>query len=106
MSEYKMYVPTDKENVKIKFSISHNKEPYKWSTNEPLQIGYRVTGVPVTIEGSFESFEAFSGFGDNLVACGRRSKGKLNASIKMLEDNMDRYKQYFKERGYKFPENE
>ncbi len=100
-----MYVDTDKPSVKIKFSISYLKpsESINWATNERRETGYRVNVVPVEIEdkGDFkiESFTAFTGFGDTLLPCKRRSQKRYEQAIEVLEDRVLKYLEYFQNKG-------
>ena len=106
MENYKMYVDTDKPSVKIKFSISYLKpsESISWSTNERRETGYRINAVPVEIEdkGDYqvESFGAFTGFGDTLLPCKRRSQKRYEQAIRKLKEGMPRYITWFENKGY------
>ena len=106
MENYKMYVDTDKPSVKIKFSISYLKpsESISWSTNERRETGYRINAVPVEIEdkGDFkiESFGAFTGFGDTLLPCKRRSQKRYEQAIDILQERLLKYVRYFENKGY------
>ena len=100
-----MYVDTDKPSVKIKFSISYLKpsESINWATNERRDTGYRVNAVPVEVEdkGNFkiESFTAFTGFGDTLLPCKRRSQKRYEQAIEIFEDRVLGYIKYFQDKG-------
>ena len=104
MENYKLYVDTDKPSVKIKFSISYLKpsESINWATNQYREPGYRITAVPVerSDDGRMESFTAFTGFGDTLLPCKRRSKKRYEQSVRKLKENMPRYITWFDVRGY------
>ena len=97
MENYKLYVDTDKTSVKIKFSISYLKpsESRNWGTGEHRETGYRVTAVPVErkemYNGIIESFTAFTGFGDTLLPCSRRSNKRYEQAIKKFKENMPKY---------------
>lgn len=104
MENYKLYVDTDKPSVKIKFSISYLKpsESHNWATGEFRETGYRITGVPVerSADGRMESFTAFSGFGDTLLHCKRRSQKRYEQAIRKLKESMPRYITWFENKGY------
>lgn len=106
MSLYKKYIDTDDPNVKIKFSISFNKENYNWVTGQPKQKGYQLTAVPVERSGAWESFEAFSGFNDIIYPVERQSKKRLAKAIELFEDNIDKYLEWFENKGYKINKTE
>ena len=98
-----MYVDTDKPSVKIKFSISYLKpsESHNWATGEFRETGYRITGVPVerSADGRMESFTAFSGFGDTLLPCKRRSQKRYEQAIEIFEDRVLGYIKHFQDKG-------
>jgi len=104
---FKMYLDTDVENTKIKFAISFNRTLTNWATSQPMKVGYRVTATPVKISKhenyTSEEFEAFTGFGDTLLEVERQSSKRLEAAIAELEKNIEKYINFFKEKGYKFP---
>lgn len=107
MENYKLYIPTTKRNVKLKFTISYLKpsESRSWSTGETRETGYRVNAIPVEITDNgngyqMESWSAFSGFGDTLVVCKRRSSKRYEEAKKVLEKNLPKYIDWFKARGY------
>lgn len=104
MENYKLYVDTDKESVKIKFSISYLRpsESHNWATSEFRETGYRVNAVPVerSADGRMESFTAFTGFGDTLLPCKRRSQKRYEQAIRKLKEGMPRYITWFENKGY------
>jgi hypothetical protein len=108
MENFKMYVDTDKESVKIKFSISYLKpsESRNWATSEYRETGYRVNAVPVerSADGRMESFTAFTGFGDTLLPCKRRSQKRYEQAQEILMEKLPSYLQWFINKGYKIPE--
>ena len=108
MENHKVYIDTEKKNVKIKFSISYTKEQNNWATNQSIAPGYRVNARPVEIEDRedyrVESFGAFTGFGDTLIPCTRRSKKRYEAAIKELENRMVKYIDWFNDRGHRVTE--
>ena len=99
-----MYVDTDKPSVKIKFSISYLKpsESRNWATGEFRETGYRAHGVPVerSADGMVESFTAFTGFGDTLLPCKRRSQKRYEQAIDILQERLLDYVRYFEKKGY------
>ena len=103
MENYRVYIPTNKEGIEIRFRIAFNKELHNWATNQPLVKGYRVNATPITIEKKngfqVESFGAFTGFGDTLLPCGRRSEKRYETAKEILEDNMIKYLRFFEEKG-------
>jgi len=103
MENYKMYIDTDKPSVKIKFSISYLKpsESHNWATGEFRKTGYRITGVPVerSSDGRVESFTAFTGFGDTLLPCKRRSQKRYEQAIEIFEDRVLKYLEHFQNKG-------
>lgn len=105
MENYKIYIDTDKENVKIKFRISYTKETSNWASNEPITPGYRVHATPVEVEVKegyrTESFGAFTGFGDTVLACNRRSQKRYDEAKRILDKRMLTYLQWFRDKGYK-----
>ena len=104
MENYKIYIDTEKKNVKIKFSISYTKEQNNWATNETIVPGYRVHARPVEIEDkgdyTIESFGAFTGFGDTLLPCGRRSQKRYDEAKRILDERMLKYLAWFEDKGY------
>jgi hypothetical protein len=108
MENFKLYIPTTVENVKIKFRISYSKESASWATNENYLPGYRVNAVPVTVtqrDGlQWEESGAFTGFNDTLVPCSRRSQSRYATSKVALDHRMRRYLKFFQEKGFKFTE--
>ena len=104
---HKQYLPTTKKNVKIKFSVSFNRETVSWATNQPKKIGYQVTATPVEIcerESGYNSevSGAFTGFNDNLLECNRQSSKRLKEAIQVLQNKLDVYKDFFIKKGYEF----
>lgn len=91
--EYKEYHPhpkePDNETSKIKFSVFYKKGEK-----------YSVTVIPVKIskQGNFstEEFGAYTGFNDTLLLCNRKSKKQLEAAINKLNENKQKYLDYFK----------
>ena len=82
--------------------INH-KNKLKWKiTNR--ETGYRVTAVPVErkemYNGIIESFTAFTGFGDTLLPCSRRSNKRYEQAIKKFKENMPKYITWFEDKGY------
>ena len=108
MENYKIYVDTDKSSVKIKFSISYLKpsESRNWATSEYRETGYRVNAVPVerSEDGRMESFTAFTGFGDTLLPCKRRSDKRYAQAQEILMEKLPSYLQWFINKGYNIPE--
>jgi hypothetical protein len=108
MENYKIYIDTDKPSVKIKFSISYLKpsESWNWATSENRETGYRVNAVPVerSSDGMIESFTAFSGFGDTLLPCKRRSEKRYEQAQVILMEKLPSYLQWFINKGYNIPE--
>jgi len=104
MENYKIYVDTDNPSVKIKFSISYLKpsESHNWATSERRETGYRINAVPVerSSDGRIESFTAFTGFGDTLLPCKRRSQKRYEQAIRKLKEGMPRYITWFENKGY------
>lgn len=104
--EGKKYIDTKKDNLKIRLSISFNRSQTNWATNEQTEIGYRVTATPVEVidKGDYkvESFSAFSGFNDTLLACNRRSAKRLEAAIDILDSRIEKYKDFFIKKGIEF----
>ena len=106
MENYKIYVSTDKEEEKIKFTIGFKKEGFNYATYESIVPGYRVTAKPVIIKNHddgfrTESFTAFSGFADTLIPCSRRSNKRFESAKQELDARLVSYLEWFKERGYK-----
>ena len=103
MENYRVYIPTTKEGVEIRFRVSFNKETTNWATNQPLEKGYRVNATPITIEKKngfqVESFGAFTGFGDTLLPCGRRSEKRYGQAKEILEEKMLEYLAFFEKKG-------
>lgn len=104
MENFKIYVDTDNPSVKIKFSISYLKpsESRSWATGEHRETGYRVIAVPVerSADGRIESFTAFTGFGDTLLPCKRRSQKRYEEAIDILQERLLTYLEYFQKKGY------
>lgn len=104
MENYKIYIDTDKPSVKIRFSISYLKpsESISWSTNEYRETGYRVNAVPIerSADGMVESFTAFTGFGDTLLPCKRRSQKRYEQAIDILQERLLKYVRYFENKGF------
>jgi len=104
MENYRVYVKTDKEEIEIRFRVSFNKETRNWATNQTLEKGYRVNATPVEISKSngyqMESFGAFTGFGDTLLACGRRSAKRYEEAKQILDERMLKYLAWFEDKGY------
>ena len=104
MENYRVYVKTDKEGVEIRFRVSFNKETHNWATSERMEKGYRVNATPVEISKNSgyqtESFGAFTGFGDTLLPCERRSAKRYAEAISILEERMLKYLAWFENRGY------
>jgi hypothetical protein len=101
MTLAKKYLDTDKENIKIKFTISFNKDTYHWATSETKEKGYQLTATPVEKGEHFESFTAFNGFYEIIYPVQRQSKKRLDEAIDGLNMNMPKYIKYFEDRGYK-----
>jgi hypothetical protein len=99
---YKEYIKTQELNKEIKLTISFNKSKINRATNQPKKIGYQVTAIPVEISSNFETFTTFTGFNDCLLEIERQSPKRLNTAIKILQERKEQYKQYFKNRGFKF----
>ena len=104
MEDYKIYIDTEKPNVKLKFRISYTQDRSNWATNEKIEPGYRVhaTPVEVSLKDGYrtESFGAFTGFGDTLIPCERRSKTRYKNAKKVLMERMPKYIQWFKDKGH------
>jgi len=104
---FKIYVDTTKPSVKLKFSISYLKpsESRNWATGEYRDTGYRVNATPVEISESaggyqMESFTAFTGFGDTLLKCYRRSNKRYEDAQRQLLRNLPMYVKHFESKGY------
>ena len=101
---FKIYVDTTKPSIKLKFSINYLKpsESINWATNEKRPTGYRVSAVPVerSADGRIESFTAFTGFGDTLLACLRRSNKRYEEAQDILIKNLPQYIKWFENKGY------
>ncbi len=87
----------------VRCSISFNKQQINWATSEPMKIGYRVSCTPIKRKelgnGMYmEEFEAFSGFGDSLFEVDRQSSKRLEAAIKQLATNKEKYTEWFKQK--------
>lgn len=104
MENHRVYVKTDKEGIEIRFRISFNKETHNWATSQQMEKGYRVNATPVEISRNSgyqtESFGAFTGFGDTLLACNRRSSKRYAEAIEILEERMLKYLAWFEAKGY------
>jgi hypothetical protein len=106
MENFKLYVDTTKPNVKLKFRLSYIKpsETHNWATGEVRKTGYRVNAIPVEVEQKdgykMESFGAFTGFGDTILECNRRSKKRYEQAQDMLIAALPDYVRWFKDRGY------
>ena len=106
MENFKLYVDTTKPNVKLKFRISYIKpsEIHNWATGEVRKTGYRVNAIPVEVEQKdgykIESFGAFTGFGDTILECTRRSKKRYEQAQDMLIAALPDYVRWFEDRGY------
>lgn len=101
MSLYKLYVPTDKDSIFIKFTMSFNKDTYHWATGQSKEKGYQLTATPVEKRDRFESFTAFNGFYKIIYPIGRQSKKRLQEAISMLHTDIEKYLDYFRNKGYK-----
>ena len=103
MENFKLYIPTSKENTKIKFCISYTKESSSWATNESFEPGYRVNAKPVEVtlrDGyQWESSGAFTGFNDTLIPCSRRSNKRYESAREELNNRMEKYLKYFTDKG-------
>ena len=101
MTDYKMYIQTSEANEFIKLSISYNKDTYNWATGQEKTKGYQLTAIPVKRSGRIEEFGAFTGYNTTLVKANRRSKKRLEIAIEELNKNLDKYLQYFINKGIK-----
>ena len=103
---YKEYIDTIKDNVKIKFTITFNKQTTSWATSQKRKIGYQVTVIPVEISKTgnvqIESFGAFTGFNDCLLEIDRQSKKRLETAIENLKTKKEFYLNHLNEHFYKF----
>jgi len=106
MNLHKEYIDTSEPNVKIKFTITFNKETYNWVNGKEQQKGYKITAVPVEKEGLFEVTTAFTGFYEIIYPVERQSKKRLQKAIDLLHENMDRYLAWFEEKGYTIEKSE
>ena len=97
-----------KPGTEIRMTISFNKTPNSWVTSKPVDVGYRVSVVPVQITEmdngtgnggklKMEEFGAFTGFNDTLLECSRMSPKRLEMAIETLNSRIDKYMQYFVE---------
>ncbi len=104
MEGHRVYIKTNKEGFEIRFRISFNKDTHNWATSEQMEKGYRVNVTPVEISRSSgyqtESFGAFTGFGDTLLACDRRSDKRYRQARAILEERMLKYLAWFETRGF------
>jgi hypothetical protein len=99
---YKKYIPTAEPNIYIKFSISFNRETIHWATSQPKDIGYQLVALPVEKSRGMEISGAFTGFYEIIYKIGRQSNKRLNHAIDLIDENMDRYVEFFKKKGIKF----
>jgi hypothetical protein len=106
MIEARKYLDTKTDGLKIKLTISFNRSQTNWATNQPMAVGYRVTATPTTVEDkgdyTVESFSAFSGFGDTILECQRRSSKRLDKAIDLMIEKIPLYKKHFETKGIKF----
>ena len=99
---HKQYIDTVREEHKIKLTVSFNKDTYHRATGKAKERGYQVTCTPIEREKGWEKSSAFSGFYELVYPAERQSKKKLAKALGLVEDNMERYVQYFRDRGIKF----
>jgi hypothetical protein len=100
MNLYKTYIDTDKPNHKIKFTIHFNKDTHHWATSSPKKKGYAVTATPVEISDRWESSGAFTGFYEIIYPVERQSQKRLLESIDKLNNKLDTYLDFFRNRGH------
>lgn len=100
----KMYVPTDKPNWFIKVGLSFNKDTWHWATSQPKEKGYQVNCTPIerTLGDGYkmEHFGAFEGFYEIIYPIGRQSAKRAEHAKKLLEENMVRYMDFFRAKGF------
>lgn len=86
----------------IKFSVSFNKDKTNWATSQPIDIGYRVSAVPVNIRSTsnpniqIEEYGAFTGFNSTLLKVDRQSAKRLNTAIGELNLKKEQYLDWFR----------
>lgn len=97
---FQLYVNTEVPNQKIKFKIDYNKDTYHWATSSSKQKGYQLTATPVKREGVYEKFEAFSGFYKIIYPVDRQSKKRLSSAIEIFYDEIEKYLDFFRNKGY------
>ena len=99
MTLHKEYHTLENGKV-IKFSVSFNRERTNWATSQPIDIGYRVSVVPVEITKrdnvTIESVGAFTGFNATLLAIDRQSSKRLQTAIGELNLRRERYLDWFR----------
>jgi len=103
MNLHKEYIDTKKPNLKIRISLSFNKDTIHWATNNPKKKGYQVVVTPTEVvdKGDYkvETTSAFSGFYEVILPVERQSKKRLETAINLIKENKDRYIEYFKQKG-------
>jgi len=102
MAEFKEYIATDKENVKIKITINYNKNASGWMSR--IKDGYTLTAVPVEISKrenniTIETSTALTGFNDHLLQVERKSKSGLAKAIQIMNERRTNHLQFFKDKG-------
>lgn len=62
-------------------SLYYSKGGMNYWTSRNEERGYYASISPVTLEGGFERYVAFTGCKDCIVPCARQSKGKENEAV-------------------------
>ena len=105
-TEYLEFESSPNSTNFLKISIMFNKDTRNWATGEDKEKGYQVVVTPVEKGDKFVITGAFTGFYEIIYPIGRQSKKRLETAIKMVEDKMSIYKEFFINRNYKFKEND
>lgn len=79
-------IATDTANKFIEINVCYDRgDDYR------TERGFYMTVYPVTIEGNWVSFEAYSGYRIFLSGCKRHSKVAESAAIELAESSKDKY---------------
>lgn len=106
MQTYRIYVPIETTKCGcnyIKFSLTFNKDVKHWATSSPKNKGYQVTATPVKKGHTSESYTAFNGFYEIILAYERQSKKREYEAKKLLKELIaTKYKKYFEAKNIRY----
>jgi len=100
---YKELIDTKKPNLKIRITLTFNRDTTHWATNKSKEVGYQVVVTPTEVidKGDYQvtTTSAFSGFYEIIYPVGRQSSKRLLEALNRIQDNKERYINYFKDKG-------